>query len=76
MFRKTNSEDISDNDFLKIQMPHIKLCSSFLEEFIIPEYIAFHIASGYYHSSLWGCSLTQHFNSAFDCTTILEIKIK
>ena len=76
MFRKFNGKDISDKDFAEIQMPHIKLCSNFLEEYIIPEYIAFHIASGYYHNSLWECSLSQHFNSAFDCTFCHDIRNK
>ena len=74
MFRQFDGKDISDKDFAEIQMPHIKLCSKFLEEYIIPEYIAFYLASGYSHNSLWECSFMQHFNSAFDSTFNHDIK--
>jgi len=74
MFRQFNGKDISDKDFAEIQMPHIKLCAKFFEEYIVPEYIAFYIASGYFHSSLWECSLIQHFNSAFDSTFNHDIR--
>ena len=76
MFLKLNGQDISDKEFNEIQMPHINICSTFFEEYIVPEYIAFYIASGYYHNSLWECSLIQHFNSAFDCTFCHDIRNK
>ena len=66
MFRKRKKEDMSNEEFIEFEMPHIKLCSNYIEEFLIPNYVAFYISSGYYHNILTECPFKQHFNSATD----------
>lgn len=66
MFRQRENEDMSDEEFIEFEMPHIKLCSNYIEEFLIPHYVAFYISSGYYHNILMESSFKQHFNSAID----------
>ena len=58
--------DISDEEFEKIELPHVELCSTYAEEYLIPDYVAFYIATGYYQNALWENSIMQHFNSAAD----------
>lgn len=66
MFRKKTGQDISDEEFFRFQLPHIKICNKYLEEYIISDYIAFYIATGYYLDALYESSYLQHFNSAAD----------
>lgn len=66
MFRKNTGHDITDEEFIKFQLPHINLCSNYIEEYLLPNYIAFYIATGYYHDYLTESSFKQHFNSATD----------
>lgn len=66
MFRKNDGEDITEEEYEKYIGPHRELTEKFLEEFIMPEYIAFYIASGYNHHALWEGTFTQHYNSAAD----------
>lgn len=46
MFHKPSDEDITQEEIEKYLTPHRELTNEFLKEFIIPEYIAFYIASG------------------------------
>lgn len=73
MFRKVNDGNISDEEFLSYGSTHTPKCWRALEECVIPKYVAFYIAVGYYDSSLWESSFSQHFNSAID---IFNIKLK
>lgn len=66
MFRKIINSEISDYEYDTYQKPQINRCAAFLEEFIIPEYVAFYLASGYFHDSIWECSFSRHFNSISD----------
>ena len=59
-------KDVSDKKYMLKDIPHINRCNNFLEEYVVPEYIAFYIATGYYHNSFWEGSFIQHFNSALD----------
>ena len=66
MFHKSSDEDITPEEIEKYLTPHRELTNEFLKEFIMPEYIAFYIASGVNHFALWEGSFSQHYNSAAD----------
>lgn len=66
MFHKCTDEDITPEEIEKYIAPHRELTEEFLEEFIMPEYIAFYIASGFNHYALWEGTFSQHYNSAAD----------
>ena len=66
MFRKTVNGNISDEDFKKILMPFNDNYDDFLENYIMPEVIAFYIANSFYRDAMWKGSFKQHYNSASD----------
>lgn len=66
MFRIENGEDISDDEFANIVKPHLEKTDVFLEHYIMPEYIAYYIASGFYYSALWECSFDIQVKSSAD----------
>ena len=47
MFRPHTPEDISEEDFKKYVSPRFDLVEEYIKNFVIPDYIAFFIASGY-----------------------------
>lgn len=66
MFRKTVNSDITDEDFKKILIPFNDNYDEFLEDYIMPEVIAFYIANSFYRDAMWKGSFKQHYNSAAD----------
>ncbi len=66
MFRETVNGDISDEDFKKILIPFNDNYNDFLENYIMPEVIAFYIANSFYRDAMWKGSFRQHYNSAAD----------
>lgn len=52
MFLRKNERDISDEEFEEILLPHYKMVDDFMEGYVIPEVIAFYLASGYYGSCM------------------------
>lgn len=66
MFRKTVNGDITDEDFKKILIPFNDNYDEFLEDYIMPEVIAFYIANSFYRNVMWKGSFKQHYNSAAD----------
>ena len=66
MFRKTVNGDITDEDFKKILIPFNDNYDEFLEDYIMPEVIAFYIANSFYRDAMWKGSFKQHYNSAAD----------
>ena len=66
MFHKSTEDDITEEELENYIGPHRELTEQFLEEFIIPEYIAFYIASGFNHYAVWEGRFSQHYNSAAD----------
>lgn len=47
-------------------IPFMIIMISYLEEYVVPEVIAFYIASSFYRNAMWEATFKQHFNSAFD----------
>lgn len=71
MFRFENGKDITDEEVDSILIPHSRKCIKFMSEFVIPEFIAFYLASGYYDSALWEASFDIHINDSlnnFNCS--------
>ena len=66
MLRKCTNEDISDEECEKVIDPFYDNYDSYLEEYVIPEVIAFYIASSFYRNAMWKGSFKQHYNSAAD----------
>ena len=66
MFRKTVNDDITDEDFKKILIPFNDNYDEFLENYIMPEVIAFYIANAFYRNAMWKGSFKQHYNSSAD----------
>lgn len=66
MLRKCTDEDISDEECEKVIDPFYDNYNSYLEEYVVPEVIAFYIASSFYRNAMWEATFKQHFNSACD----------
>lgn len=66
MFRKTVNGNITDEDFKRILIPFNNNYDNFLEDYIMPEVIAFYIANSFYRDAMWKGSFKQHYNSAAD----------
>lgn len=71
MLRKCTDEDISDEECEKVIDPFYENYDSYLEEYVIPEVIAFYIASSFYRNVMWEVTFEQHFNSAFDTFNLM-----
>ena len=81
MLRKCTDENISDEECEKVIDPFYSNYNSYLEEYVIPEIIAFYIASSFYRNAMWKATFKQHFNFAFDvfnliCRNYRKIKVK
>lgn len=63
MFLKNRVNDISDDEFELIISPHGDKVNQFVEEYIMPEVIAFYLATGYYGSCMYEKSLHININS-------------
>ena len=66
MIRKCTDEDISDEECEKVIDPFYENYDNYLEEYVVPEVIAFYIASSFFWYAMWVATFKQHFNSAFD----------
>lgn len=70
MFRKVINGEITDEELDSVKYPHTEICHKYLEKYVVADYIAFYLATGYYHDALWESSFKQHFNSAADIFNI------
>ena len=50
---KSGVNDISDDEFNLIISPHGDKVNQFVEEYIMPEVIAFYLATGYYGNCMY-----------------------
>lgn len=71
MLRKCTDEDISDEEYENVIDSFYDNYDSYLEEYVIPEVIAFYIASSFYRNAMWEATFKQHFNSAFDTFNLM-----
>ena len=53
MIRKTTNGDISDEEFNAILKPFLDNYDEYIENYIIPEVIAYYIANSYYRNAIY-----------------------
>lgn len=70
MIRKCTDEDISDEELEKVINPFYVNYHEFVITYIMPETIAFYIASSYSRNAMWEATFLQHYNSAKDMFNI------
>ena len=66
MLRKCTDEDISDEECKNVIDPFYDNFDKYVVTYIMPEVIAFYIASSFYRNAMWEATFLQHFNSAAD----------
>ena len=66
MLRKCTDEDISDEECKNVIDPFYDNFDEYVVTYIMPEVIAFYIASSFYRNAMWEATFLQHFNSAAD----------
>ena len=70
MIRKCTDEDISNEEIEKIIDPFYKNFDDYIIMYVMPEVIAFYIASSYSRNAMWKATFYQHYNSAKDTFNI------
>ena len=72
MIRKCTDEDISDEECKKVIDPFYKNFGEYIITYVMPEVIAFYIASSYSRNAMWEATFYQHYNSAKDTFNICD----
>ena len=72
MIRKCTDEDISDEELEKVINPFYDNYHEYIITYVMPEVIAFYIASSFYRNAMWEATFLQHYNSASDMFNILN----
>ena len=72
MLRKCTDEDISDEECKKIIDPFYDNYHTFVEEYVMPEVIAYYLANSFYRNAMWEATFLQHFNSASDMFNLIS----
>ena len=72
MLRKCTDEDISNEECEKVIDPFYDKFDEYVITYIMPEVIAFYIASSFYRNAMWEVTFLQHYNSAKDIFNIDE----
>lgn len=58
--------DITDKEFEKIYLPFYNNVNNYLNNYVIPDVVAFYLANAYSRHCLSECNLINHINSAID----------
>ena len=58
--------DITDKEFEEIYLPFYNNVNDYLNNYVIPDLVAFYLANGYSRHCLSDCPLRNHINSAID----------
>ena len=66
MIRKCTDEDISDEELEKVINPFYDNYHEYIITYVMPEVIAFYIASSYSRNAMWEATFYQHYNSDKD----------
>lgn len=72
MIRKSNDNDISEEEWNKVLNPFYDNYNEFMESYVLPEVIAFYIASSFYRNAMWESSFKQHYNSGKEYLNIFD----
>ena len=58
--------DITDKEFEKIYLPFYNNVNNYLNNYVIPDLVAFYLTNAYSKHCLIECNLINHINSAVD----------
>ena len=72
MIRKCSDEDISDEELEKVIDPFYDNYHDYIITYVMPEVIAFYIASSYSRNAMWEATFYQHYNSAKDIFNVSD----
>ena len=72
MIRKCTDEDISDEELEKVIDPFYDNYHEYIITYVMPEVIAFYIASSYSRNAMWEATFYQHYHSAKDIFNISD----
>lgn len=72
MLRKCTDEDISDEECKIVIDPFYDNFDEYVITYVMPEAIAFYIASSFYRNAMWEATFFQHYNSDKDIFNIDE----
>ena len=70
MIRKCTDEDISDEELEKVINSFYDNYHEYIITYVMPEVIAFYIASSFIRNAMWEATFYQHYNSAKDTFNI------
>lgn len=70
MLRKCTDEDINNEEIERIIDPFYKNFDEYIITYVMPEVIAFYIASSYIRNAMWEATFCQHYYSAKDTFNI------
>ena len=70
MLRKCTDEDISDEECKNVIDPFYDNFDEYIITYVMPEVIAFYIASSFSRNAMWEATFYQHYNSAKDTFNI------
>ena len=76
MLRKCTDEDISDEECEKIIDPFYDNYHTFVEEYVMPEVIAYYLANSFYRNAMWEAIFLQQFNSTSDMFNLVSKNYK
>ena len=77
MIRPSTDADITDEEFEKVLKPFVDNYDDFIENYIMPEVIAYYMANAYYRNAMYETSFIQEYNSAkeqLEQSAIAELK--
>ncbi len=72
MIRKCTDEDISDEELKNVINPFYDNYHKYIITYVMPEVIAFYIASSFSRNAMWEATFYQHYNSAKDIFNVSD----
>lgn len=66
MFLKKLDRDFTEEEINNYLMPHYNLITNYMENCVIPQVIAYYLATGYYHSLMFEDTFNIHIKSIQD----------
>ncbi len=72
MIRQCTNEDISHEELEKVINPFYDNYHEYIITYVMPEVIAFYIASSYSRNAIWEATFYQYYNSAKDIFNISD----
>lgn len=76
MFLKRRNEDIPDNEWERLAIPHSRLFEEYIATYIAPCVASYYIATGYYRSAIFEASFEILLRSCLDSINYFDIDRK